>query len=274
MSVAGGLFRAIERAEALGCEAIQIFTRNPLQWHGKALSSAEVEAFRRAWLSSSVEVVVAHASYLINLAGDSHVARRSTDALVDEISRCYQLGIDGVVLHPGSAKGTPPDDALRRLAESLSAVLERTQAEPVPIFLETMSGQGDVLGANLDELTEVMDRLEWDSRLRVCVDLCHVFGAGYDVAGEGGYERLVSALSRKFGLERIACWHLSDNRGTRGSRVDRHAHIGQGEIGATAFGMLVSDVRFARVPAILETPKDGVGDEGNLALLRKLRGRE
>lgn len=272
ISVAGGLFRAVEKASLLGCEAMQIFTRNPLQWTGRSLSDSEIESFRRALLASSIKRVVSHASYLINLAGAGAVRRRSVEALTQEIDRCYQLGIDSVVLHPGSCGGGSRDAALGLLADSLAEVLERTANAPVAILLETMSGKGGVLGDTLEELTGVIDALDWDSRLGVCVDICHLFGAGYDLRFEGGYSRLVSSLGRSVGLDRVGCWHMSDNRGARGLRIDRHAHIGEGEIGVIPFGMLVSDERFGNTPAILETPKEGIGDEGNLALLRKIRG--
>lgn len=272
ISAAGGLRKAIERAEALGCEAIQIFTRNPLQWRGKSLSDAEVEGFRRALLESPLKYVVSHASYLINLAGTDDVRRRSVDALSEEVERCYRLGVDEVVVHPGSGGDGDKEEALALLAHSLGAVLERTRETPVRILLETMAGQGGTLGDNIVQLSEILSALDWDFRLGVCVDICHLFGAGLDLRSEDGYRRLVASLERHVGLDRIGCWHMSDNKGTKGSRIDRHAHLGEGEIGIIPFGMLVSDQRFYNTPTILETPKDGIGDEGNLALLRKLRG--
>ncbi len=272
ISVAGGLHKAIERATALECEAIQIFTRNPLQWKGRSLSISEIEGFRRALLASPLKRVVSHASYLINLAGGGEVRSRSVSALIDEIERCYQLGIDAVVLHPGSAGDGDREAAFDLLARSLSEVLEHTESSPVAILLETMAGQGGVLGVTVEELARAIDALDWNRRLGVCADICHLFGAGYDLRGEGGYRRLVSSLDKHVGLERVGCWHMSDNKGTRGSNIDRHAHIGEGEVGVIPFFMLVSDDRFRDTPAILETPKEGIGDEGNLALLRKTRG--
>jgi deoxyribonuclease-4 len=272
ISAAGGLHRAIERAQGLGCEAMQIFTRNPLQWHGKSLSEGETCAFRRALLSSGIKSVVSHASYLINLAGDEPVRRRSVDALKEEIERCYQLGIDAVVLHPGSSKNMPPDDARAALVSSLKKALDGTDSSGVRILLETMAGQGGVLGSSIEELAGVLETLEWNRRLGICADLCHLFGAGLDVSTESGYERLVASIERHIGLDMVGCWHISDNKGARGGRIDRHAHLGEGEIGTVPFGMLVADERFPDTPVILETPKDGPGDAGNLALLRKLRG--
>ena len=272
MSVAGGLDQAIGRGEALDCESIQVFTRNPLQWQGKKLSEAEADSFRRAALGSGIKSVVSHASYLINLAGDEYTRKKSVNALTEEVERCYRLGIDSVVLHPGSARDGPREKAFDLLDESLREVLRATERTPVKILLETMSGQGGTLGVTVEELANVIERLEWHDSLGVCVDLCHLFGAGFDLRSQNGYERLVSTLDRQVGLSRVGCWHMSDNKGTRGSNVDRHEHIGQGEIGIIPFGMLVSDDRFADTPTILETPKEGIGDVGNLALLRKLRG--
>ncbi|GHV30600.1 putative endonuclease 4 [Synergistales bacterium] len=272
VSAAGGLYRAVERADALGCEAMQIFTRNPLQWHGGALSDGETDAFRRALLSSGVKRVVSHSSYLINLAGDDEARRRSEEALKREIERSYQLGIDAVVLHPGSSKGGDAASARGKLIASLRKVLDATDNTRTSVLLETMAGQGYTLGSSVDELAFVIEALDWDTRLGVCADLCHLFGAGLDVGTAAGYERLVSSLEKHVGLERVGCWHISDNKGERGARLDRHEHLGEGGIGLVPFGILAADPRFETTPVILETPKKDAGDERNLAILRKLRG--
>ena len=274
VSAAGGLCRAVERASALGCEAMQFFTHNPLQWQGKTPSPAGIDAFRRALLDSGIKKVTAHASYLINLAGDGCIRDRSIDAVIREVELCYQLGVDGLVLHPGSSRGGSRAGALSNLAAALEKIIDRTADKNIVILLETMAGQGGVLGSSVGELESVFEAMSWNRRLGVCADLCHVFGAGVDVRSEGGYLRLVSSLERHFGLNRVGCWHLSDNKGALGSNIDRHEHIGLGAIGIIPFSMLVSDERFADTPAILETPKEGIGDAGNLALLRKLRGSE
>jgi len=174
VSASGGLHRAVERADALGCEALQLFTHNPLQWQGRGQSPAAVDAFRRALLGSKIKRAVAHASYLINLAGDGYVRARSEEAVAREIDLCYQLGIDSLVLHPGSSKGSPRDVALARLAESLGKILGSTGGQDVTILLETMAGQGNMLGSDYGELESVIDELGWDRRLGVCVDLCHI----------------------------------------------------------------------------------------------------
>lgn len=272
MSVAGGLHKAFGRADALGCESMQIFTRNQRQWRAKEITMEESEAFYRASEHSGVQKVVSHASYLINLAGNDEVRGKSEEALAAELKRCYQLSIDDVVLHPGFAGDFDEEDAIKRIAESLRKVLDETEELRVGILLETMAGQGSVIGSDITQFPRIFDRLKWDPRIGVCADMCHMFAAGYETRSHESYNRLVSVLDKNVGLDRVRCWHLSDSKVEKGALRDRHAHLGQGEIGLTPFSMLMSDERFDGVPAVLETPKDGEGDAGNLALLRKLRG--
>lgn len=274
MSAAGGPDAAVRRAAEIGAESMQLFTQNPRQWKGRAISDTQADAFRRELMKSGVRRVISHAPYLLNLAADGRIASMSASVLCDEIARCDLLGVDAIVLHPGSAIDSPRAEALERLAGNLRGVLSSTRGSPVKILLETMAGGGGVLGATVGELADVIEMLEWDDRLGVCVDTCHVFAAGTDIRTPAGYERSVTSLKSQVGLSRVGCWHLSDSRGALGSKVDRHAHIGDGEIGTALFGALVSDERFRDVPMILETPKDGPGDEGNIALLRKMRGCE
>ena len=272
ISVAGGLHRAYQRADAAGCESMQIFTRNQRQWSNDPLSFREIEEFYRASKDSSVRKVVSHASYLINLGGNDHVRGKSEEALISELERCRHLSIDDVVLHPGFALESTGEAALARVSASLLKVLEATSDIKVRILLETMAGQGSVLGGDISEFSVILDHLEGHPRIGFCVDICHVFAAGYEIRTHESYNRLVGLLEKHVGLERIHCWHLSDSKMDKGSKKDRHQHLGEGTIGLEPFSMLVNDVRFDNVPAILETPKEGIGDEGNLSLLRKLRG--
>lgn len=272
ISVAGGLHRAYQRADAAGCESMQIFTRNQRKWSNDPLSFREIEEFYRASKDSSVRKVVSHASYLINLGGNDHVRGKSEEALISELERCRHLSIDDVVLHPGFALESTGEAALARVSASLLKVLEATSDIKVRILLETMAGQGSVLGGDISEFSAIMDHLEGHPRIGFCVDICHVFAAGYEMRTHESYNRLVGLLEKHVGLERIHCWHLSDSKMDKGSKKDRHQHLGEGTIGLEPFSMLVNDVRFDNVPAILETPKEGIGDEGNLSLLRKLRG--
>ena len=272
ISVAGGLHRAYQRADAAGCESMQIFTRNQRQWSNDPLSFREIEEFYRASKDSSVRKVVSHASYLINLGGNDHVRGKSEEALISELERCRHLSIDDVVLHPGFALESTGEAALARVSASLLKVLEATSDIKVRILLETMAGQGSVLGGDISEFSAILDHLEGHPRIGFCVDICHVFAAGYEIRTHESYNRLVGLLEKHVGLERIHCWHLSDSKMDKGSKKDRHQHLGEGTIGLEPFSMLVNDARFENIPAILETPKEGMGDEGNTSVLRKLRG--
>ena len=273
ISVAGGLHKAYQRADAVGCESMQIFTRNQRQWLNKPLSFQEIEDFYWASKESSVKKVVSHASYLINLAGNDETREKSEEALIKELERCNDLSINDVILHPGFAVNGTGEEALRQVSGSLLKVLDATSDIKVRILLETMAGQGSVLGGDIAQFSDLLDLVEDHPRIGFCVDICHVFAAGYEVRTHESYNRLTAILHKHVGLERVHCWHLSDSKKEKGSKKDRHQHLGEGTIGLNPFSMLVNDPRFEDIPAILETPKEGTGDEGNLALLRKLRGQ-
>lgn len=272
ISVAGGLFKAYERADDLGCESMQIFTRNQRQWLNKPLSFQEIEDFYRASKDSSVKKVVSHASYLINLAGTGEIREKSRDALIKELERCDHLIIGDVILHPGFALDLTVEEAWKQVSTSLLEVLDATSEMRVRILLETMAGQGSVLGSDIAEFSTLLNLLEDHPRIGFCVDICHVFAAGYEVRTHESYNRLVDILQKHVGLGRIHCWHMSDSKMEKNSKKDRHQHLGEGNIGLNPFSMLINDKRFEEIPAILETPKEGIGDKGNIALLRKLRG--
>ena len=274
MSVAGGLDKAFERADALGCESMQIFTRSQRQWQARPVSLQEAEGFYRAWQRSNVKAVVSHASYLINIASpDAAVRAKSAAALREEVERCRHLNIDDIVLHPGFAMDAGIDAATANIAETLLRLFEATQEYKTRILLETMAGQGTCVGGDLAHFTEILDKANWHPRIGLCIDTCHVFAAGYDLRSSDAYERLVAAADKHVGLSRVRCWHLNDSKAARGTHLDRHAHLGEGEIGLHPFALLMNDERFEETPTILETPKEGVGDEGNLSFLRKVRGQ-
>lgn len=272
MSVAGGLWQAITRGEEAGCEAIQIFTKNQLQWKAAPLSLFACERFYRTFSASSIRAVVAHASYLINLAAPGMNWEKSLDALFDEIHRCDQLGIDDLVLHPGSHLGKGREKGLELLAEGLERALEYSSGTRVRILLESMAGQGHGLGGDIEDMENIFDRLGWDDRLGLCLDTCHLFASGVDLGSSGAYNRFIGRVENLVGVDRVCCWHLNDSRGARGSRLDRHAHLGEGLMGLSPFSLIVNDPRWDNIPCLLETPKEGQGDRRNLALLRKLRG--
>lgn len=276
MSISGGLEKALFRGKACGCQVIQLFTRNPNQWVCGELSSKEIVAFHTARVQTSVVPVAAHDSYLINLASPRPENRkRSLQALQDELVRTDLLGIPYVVIHPGAHMGSGEKMGIRRIAGSLNRIFERTSKLRVRILLETTAGQGTSLGYRFEQLAEMIDQTESQDRLGVCLDTCHIFAAGYDFGDRETFDTLVRDFDASIGLRRLKVIHANDSKKERGSRIDRHEHIGQGLIGERAFSFLVKAPAFKDLPFILETPKgtDAFGedlDTLNLGVLRRL----
>jgi deoxyribonuclease IV len=275
-SIAGGTPRAVERGIDAGCRAVQIFVKNNNRWVGKEIEDREARDFRRAVRRAELTHVAAHTSYLINLASPVAALRRqSIDALCDEIRRCRRLGIRDLVHHPGAHGGDGEAGGLARLAAALDEVFDRTAGTRVRVLLETAAGQGSSIGHRFEHLRDVLGSLRDPGRAGVCLDTCHVHAAGYDLTSRRGYEKTIEELARTVGLERVAAIHVNDSKRPRGSRVDRHEHIGRGYIGRRGFRNLMSDSRLARIPKFLETPKDAAldFDRRNLAVLRELAGQ-
>jgi len=274
ISIAGGLHKAIARGEALGCTAIQVFTRNNVRWTAKPLSEEAAERFRAAWHRSTIGPIIAHANYLVDLGKpDRRRLRLSLLTLADELRRAHRLGIQWVVLHPGTHGGLGEEKALGQIARAIGDVLAETAGLASGILLETSAGQGTAVGYRLDHLAWLLERCGSRERLGVCVDTCHLFAAGYDIRTPEAYRRTFREFDRVVGTDAIKTIHLNDSRRELGSRVDRHAHIGRGEIGLEAFGLFVRDARFADVAKFIETPKEGNSDRRNLATLRRLACR-
>lgn len=274
MSIQGGIPNAIGRALAVRSRVVQLFTKNCNQWKAKPLGALEAEAFRRAWTASGLVSAAAHDSYLINLASpDPALRERSIEALAVEILRCEALGIPYLVTHPGAHMGRGVLAGCDRAAESLNRVRERAPAQGVVVLLETVAGQGSTLGRRFEELARIRERSARPNRIGFCLDTCHVHAAGYDLTTDRGWEETLSEFDTILGLENLRWMHLNDSKNERGSRVDRHEHIGKGRLGTEPFARILRDPRLRSVPKVLETPKgkDGVVmDRRNLALLRRL----
>lgn len=274
-SVSGGLHRALDRAAADGCKALQVFTKNGNQWREPVLEEADVLAFRAARDVAGRPPVMAHSSYLINLcAPDVALVTRSKEALVAEITRSSSLGIDFVVLHPGAHVGTGEDAGLRRVSESLDEVLEKTRGASTRILIENTAGQGTTLGYRLEQIGAILEGVHDKERLGVCFDTQHAFASGYDARTAEGYASLWEAFDANVGLAMLRAFHLNDSKKPLGSRIDRHEHIGEGCVGIGLFWRLVNDPRFASVPAVLETePREGEAPfRDEVALLASLVG--
>lgn len=272
VSIAGGFDKAILRGEELDCEAIQIFSKNQLQWKSSPPSTGRVASFQKCWTESAIQEVVVHGSYLVNPAASGMLMEKSLRALVEEVWRCHALGISTLVIHPGSHTDCELEEGITRVSVFLNKVLDQTDGSDVNIAIETMAGQGRSIGFRLEHLEQIISSLDWDDRITVCLDTAHLFASGYELRTVDSYERFVSRIERYFGSNRVACWHLNDTTKDKGSRIDRHEHIGEGELGFTIFEMILSDERWKDIPCILETPKKGPGDKANMAILRKLRG--
>ena len=273
MSIAGGHERAIERAEAFGMVACQLFTKNANQWYAKPIDPAAAERFRERWIASGVRDLVAHDSYLINLASpDDGLREKSRLAFRDELDRCQILGVPVLVTHPGGHMGDGVEAGLARVAEALNRIFAERPDGTTTVLLETTAGQGTALGRTFEELAGIIELVEDKGRVGVCFDTCHAFAAGYELRDQPGYEATMAAFDATIGLDRLRAFHLNDSKKGLGSRVDRHAGIGDGELGTDAFGFVLGDPRFAGLPGILETPKgdDGEEDRRNLATLRAL----
>jgi len=276
MSVAGGYYRALERGHALGCGAVQIFVKNQLQWRARPLTDEDVRLWKAARRETGIRHAFAHASYLINL-GTPRAAewRRAVGAFQDELERAEALGLSLVVIHPGSHKGAGRRAGLARVAAALDELTRRTRGARVRIALENTAGAGDTLGRTFAELGWLLDRARHPERLGVCLDTCHLFAAGYDLRSRAGYEAAMAECLTAVGLEAVRAFHLNDAKAGLGSGLDRHEHIGRGQLGLQPFRLLLRDRRWRRVPKVLETPKkpDPAADIANLRTLRTLSGR-
>lgn len=284
MSVAGGLPRAVERAVVHGCDALQIFAKNASQWRGRVIPPEEIRAFRAMIERAGITPVVSHASYLINLAtANPGLRAQSLGAMGDEIDRAEALGLLGVVLHPGCYTDGSEAHGLALVAEGLDLLLgERTRGAAM-VILEHTAGQGTALGASFEQVSTIIGAMKQHRRIGVCLDTCHLLASGYDICSPEGYARTFEQFGRLVGFDRLKVLHMNDSKRPLGSRVDRHAHIGEGFIGLEPFRRLVNDRRFGGLPMLLETPKS-VGratgpivadplDVKNLAVLRGLVAR-
>lgn len=272
VSVAGGLATAFGRAAELDCTAMQIFVKNASQWRGKEMLDGEIAAFREAHAGSAVGPLVAHGSYLINLAAtDPVILEKSLDALTDELVRCSRLGVAGLVLHPGAHLGAGEEAGIEKVAASLDAVLGDLPDVSTRVLLENTAGQGSCLGWRLEQLAAMRAQVTEPHRVGFCLDTCHAFAAGYAIHEEPGFVGFLAEVEERLGLDTVGCFHLNDSVRAFGSRRDRHAHIGEGEIGLALFERMLTEPRLQKIPMVVET-EPGDDMEGHRRDLETLRG--
>jgi deoxyribonuclease-4 len=271
MSISGGVEKAVLRGQEVGCEAVQIFTKNSNQWRAKPLTAAETKALQDACQATGIGPVIAHSAYLINLAApDEALYEKSIQAALDELQRCEALDIPNLVIHPGAHLGTGEEQGLERIAAAINRIHREAPELQAALTLEVTAGQGTVLASKFEHFAAILGQVDEPERLGFCLDTCHLLAAGYDFRTRQGYNQMMDAWDKFVGIERIRVIHLNDSKKDLGSRVDRHEHIGQGYIGTAGFELLLNDPRLAHLPMVLETPKEDDADVRNLATLRSL----
>ncbi|PKO21814.1 MAG: deoxyribonuclease IV [Chloroflexi bacterium HGW-Chloroflexi-1] len=273
MSVAGGVSQAFERAASIGINTMQVFTKNQNRWEQKSTPRKELDRWFARQVETGIGPVVSHAAYLINLGSPNDALwKKSADALADELTRAEQLGILGVVLHPGAHMRAGEEAGIARIVAGLDRAHAATPGYQTLTLIENTAGQGSVLGYTFEQLRAMLEGVADPARIGFCFDTCHAFAAGYDIRTPETCAETMAAFDRLLGLARLKCFHFDDSKKGLGSRVDRHDHIGAGLLGLAAFGFILNDARFAGVPKILETPKseDMHEDVENLKVLRGL----
>ena len=273
MSIRGGVSMAIERARSIRCTAMQMFVKNNMQWFARALTREEICAFLNHVQRGELLSVFGHANYLINLAATNpQFHANSIRALAEELVRADQLELPFLVLHPGAHLGTGEEAGLERIVDSVDEVFRKIPKVKTKIALEITAGQGSCIGHRFEHLAHIIANVREPERLRVCLDIAHLFAAGYDIGSEPGVRKTFREFDRVIGRSRLVAIHVNDSKTGRGSRVDRHEHIGKGRIGLDAFRFIMRSPRFSKIPKVLETPKgkDLAEDVINLKTLRRL----
>ncbi len=274
MSIAGGYHRAVERAAAASCNCLQLFTQNNLRWENRRVLPEEAAKFQKALEEYAITYPLVHANYLINLASPNRsLWRRSVRAFTAELRRAEILGIPWVVVHPGAATDGNRAKGVGRVVKALDEAFNALPSKnKVGCLLETTAGQGNTLGSRLEELAEILHRCSASNRLGICLDTCHLFAAGYPLSPREEYSKTIKQIELTLGLERVHALHLNDSAASFGSRIDRHAHIGEGKIGLEAFRLLLNDERVRNLPMYIETPKEvRNGQDMDVVNLRRLR---
>lgn len=272
-SIAGGVFRAIERGKQATCDTIQMFNKSNNQWRAAKLKPEEVDTFFKLIEATGVTVATSHTSYLINIGSpDRALSEKSYRSLKEEMERCELLKIGNLVMHPGSHVGSGEETGMNRISENINRLFDELHNNHVTLLLETTAGQGSNLGYTFEQLAYMIDRVENKDRIGVCLDTCHIFAAGYPLVNPKDYQKTMKQLDEVIGLDRLRIIHMNDSMKECGSRRDRHEHIGKGFIGLEGFRHIVNDKHLKNIPMILETPKgeDLAEDIENLRVLRSI----
>ena len=272
ISIAGGVHFAPERGYKVGCNAIQLFTKNARQWKASPLKEEEIINFKEDILRFKIYKVIAHDGYLINLAApDDRIFSKSFESFTFELRRAELLDIPYLVMHPGSHLGKGEDYGIKKIAKSLNESLLESETKKVKILLETTAGQGTNLGYTFEQIRDIIDMVDKKDRFGICLDTAHIFAAGYDIRSREAYEETMEKFDKILGISNLFVIHTNDSKSELGSHVDRHEHIGFGKIGKDPFSFFINDPRLKDLPFILETPDGRDWDIVNLETLRNLQ---
>ena len=254
-SAAGGVYKALLEGQEIGATTIQLFTSNQKQWQGHPLKPEVIEKWQQALKETGISHVMSHDSYLINLGGPrAEILEKSCKAFSEEIARCIELGVSYLNFHPGAALDGGVEECLDRIVENLIKMGPFLEGSDLRLILETTAGQGSTVGSRFEELGYIIDRVKGDIPIGVCIDTCHIFAAGYDIRDADAWEGTLADFDRLVGLPFLYAFHINDSLKGLGSRVDRHAALGEGEIGWDCFRFLMTDHRTRHLPKYLETP--------------------
>ena len=271
VSIAGKIYEALERAKALGCNTIQIFSRNPRGWQAQSFDKSDLSRFRELKAGYDIAPVAVHIPYIINLAApDDGLYRRSIAAYIDDVKRADLLGAEYFVTHPGSHRGAGEDNGIKRFAKALAEILKKAKPETT-ILLENTAGSGDSIGYRFEHIQKILGLVGDPKNVGVCLDTAHAFEAGYDIKTKAGFLETFRLFDKLIGLDRIKVVHFNDSLSLLGSHVDRHQHLGKGEIGLEALGRVINHPGLKNAAFIMETPKDSdKDDKRNIAAAKKM----
>jgi deoxyribonuclease-4 len=271
VSISGAIHMSVDRAVELGCTTFQIFTRNPRGWTYTKLKKAEVDEFRRKFEAAGFRVAMAHMPYLPNIASPKKdIYEKSVRSLVAELERCGALGLELLVVHVGSHLGAGLEKGVEQVANAVNRAVEAVDNQ-VKVLLENMAGQRNSCGSRFEDIAEILSRVKNADRVGVCLDTCHLLAAGYDIRSEEAVDATISRFDKVVGLNRLWAVHLNDSKGALGSGLDRHEHIGMGNIGENGFKAFINHPAIRDKPMVIETPEDKRGNYAtDLAKLRKL----
>ncbi|MFC1479269.1 deoxyribonuclease IV [Planctomycetota bacterium] len=271
ISTAGGIGKSPEKAQTIGADAIQVFSKNQKQWKAKPLQEQDILLFNENMTKFNIKCSAVHDSYLINLAtSDSANQKKSRSAFLDEVIRADLLAIPLLIFHPGSHVGAGEAEGVNLAGLALRETLDNTSGSGVMLLIETTAGQGTSVGYTFQQIRDMIDKGGSGERLGVCYDTAHTFAAGYDIRDRESYQETFESFNRIIGVDRLKAFHLNDSKKEFNSRVDRHDHIGEGYIGREGFKLLLNDPRFKTIPGFLETPGGEKYYKKNLSILRSL----